>query len=246
MSQPIDVSEDRLVEYVLAELRRDDAQALEHLIHDDADLAAEVRRLRQVFDLLPYATLTEPPPELRARVLDAAAARAKQPAAPVVAPAEPRRARRVVWSQFAAAAAAALALAFGIDAWRTRQELTLQREMTAALQEPNVVRSFALAGTGNASGAVGRVALDLDAKKGAVVLRGMPVLHEGKGYRLWAKVSDKGVPCGEFKADQQGAVLAQFVVPVESYTAPIGKLFVTVEPSTLPNNSTGPTVMESL
>jgi anti-sigma-K factor RskA len=246
MSQPIDVSEDRLVEYVLGELRRDDAQALEHLIRDDADLAAEVRRLRQVFDLLPYATLTEPPPELRTRVLDAAAARAKQPAAPVVAPAEPRRARRVVWSQFAAAAAAALALAFGVDAWRTRQELTLQREMTAALQEPNVVRSFALAGTGSARGAVGRVALDLDAKKGAVVLKGMPELPEGQVYRLWAKVKDKDVPCGEFKADPQGAVLAQFVVPVESYTAPLGKLFVTVEPASLPATPTGPTVMESV
>src|SRR4029453_2178798 len=113
MSQPIDVSEDRLVEYVLGELRRDDAQALEHLILDDAHLAAEVRRLPQVFHLLPYATLAEPPPELRSRVLDAAAARAKQATAPVVAEAAPRRPRRVGGSQFAAAAAAALALAFG-------------------------------------------------------------------------------------------------------------------------------------
>lgn len=246
MSQPIDVSEDRLVEYVLGELRRDEAQALEHLMQADVQLAAEVRRLRHVFDLLPYATLTEPPPELRSRVLDAAAARAKPTAAP--APAEPARRgpRRVVWSQFAAAAAAALALAFGLDAWRTRQELALQREMTVALQEPNVVRSFALAGTGAARGAVGRVALDLDAKKGAVVLKGMPVLPEGQVYRLWAKVKDQDVPCGEFKPDPQGAVLAQFVVPVESYTAPLGKLFVTVEPASLPATPTGPTVMESV
>jgi len=243
MSPSVDVSEDRLVEYVLGELRRDDAQALERLVEADAHLAAEVRRLRQVFELLPYAAVTEPPPELRARVLDAAATRTRSRIAPAAVARAPRR---VVWSQFAAAIAATVALAFGIDAWRTRQELTLQREMTAALQEPNVVRSFALAGSGAASGAVGRVALDLDAKKGAVVLRGMPVLPEGKVYRLWAKVSDKNVPCGEFKADEQGAVLAQFVVPVESYTAPIGKLFVTVEPSTLPDNPTGPTVMESI
>lgn len=243
MSQPVDVSEDRLVEYVLGELRRDEAQALEHLMQTDDHLAAEVRRLRQVFDLLPYASLEEPPPELRARVLDAAVARAAQAKA---APPAVRAPRRVVWSQFAAAAAAAMAVAFGIDAWRTRQELGLQRELTAALQEPNVVRSFALAGTGSAGGAVGRVSLDLDAKKGAVVLKDMPVLPEGKVYRLWARVADKDVPCGEFTTNPEGAVLAQFIVPVESYTAPIGKLFVTVEPATLPETPTGPTVMESV
>ncbi len=243
MSQPIDVSEERLVEYVLGELRRDEAQALERLMQGDVQLASEVRRLRQVFDLLPYASVVEPPPELRARVLEAAAARTAQATASAPAP---RPARRLVWSQFAAAAAAALALAFGIDAWRTRQELGLQRELTAALQEPNVVRSFALAGTGAAGGAVGRVSLDLDAKKGAVVLRGMPALPEGKLYRLWARVADRDVPCGEFAADPVGAVLAQFVVPVESYTAPISKLFVTVEPASLPESPTGPTVMESV
>jgi hypothetical protein len=65
-------------------------------------------------------------------------------------------------------------------------------------------------------------------------------------YRLWARVADKDVPCGEFTSDPSGAVQAQFVVPVESYTAPIGKLFVTVEPSDLPATPTGPTVMTSV
>jgi anti-sigma-K factor RskA len=245
MSPAVDVSEERLVEYVLGELRRDEAQALERLMQRDAQLAAEVRRLRQVFDLLPYASMVEPPPELRARVLDAAAARTQRGQAPVPA-AGARAPRRIVWSQFAAAAAAMLAIAFGFDAYRTRQELALQHELTATLQEPNVMRSFALAGTGSAGGAVGRVALDLDAKKGAVVMKGMPVLREGQVYRLWAKVADKSVPCGEFTADREGAVLAQFAVPVESYTAPIAKLFVTVEPATLPAAPTGPTVMESV
>jgi len=245
MTRPVDISEERLVDYVLGELRRDEAEELERLMRDDAGVAGEVRRLRTVLDLLPYAVMAEPPPELRGRVLDAAAERARARAIPPAVQAAPRRARRVVWSRFAAAAAAGLALVFGVDAWRTRQELALQREMTAALQEPNVVRSFALAGTGEARGAVGRVALDLDAKKGAVVLKGMPVLPEGKVYRLWARVADNDVPCGEFRSDPAGAVLAQFVVPVESYTAPIGKLFVTVEPAAPSAVPSGPTVMTS-
>ena len=239
MSEPLDASEDQQVQYVLGELRRDEAQALERRLDDDAELAAEVGRLRQVLELMPYASMTEPPPALRDRILSAAEDRR--------APSAPRRApRRIVWSRFAAAAAAALALAFGIDAYRTRQELALQREVTATLQEPNVLRSFAMAGTGTAGGAVGRVALDLDAKRGAVVLKGMPALPPGQVYRLWAKVADKSVPCGQFTASTEGTVVAQFVVPVESYTAPIAKLFLTVEPSSLPETPTGPTVMVSV
>ena len=245
MTRPVDVSEERLVDYVLGELRRDEAEELERLMRADAGVAAEVRRLRTVLDLLPYSAMTEPPPELRGRVLDAAAERARTRAAAAPPPAR-RAPRRVVWSRFAAAAAATLALAFGFDAWRTRQELALQRAMTAALQEPNVVKAFALAGTGAARGAVGRVALDLDAKKGAVVLKGMPVLPEGQVYRLWARVAETDVPCGEFRSDPAGAVLAQFAVPVESYTAPIGKLFVTVEPAAPSAVPSGPTVMTSV
>jgi anti-sigma-K factor RskA len=241
VTRPVDVSEERLVDYVLGELRRDEAEQIERLVRTDASLAAEVRRLRPVLDLLPYSVMTEPPPGLRGRVLDAAAARARARAAPSAV----ARPRGVVWSRFVAAAAAALALAFGLDARRTRQELALQRETTAALQEPNVVKSFALAGTGSARGAVGRIALDLDAKKGAVVLKGMPVLPEGQVYRLWARVADADVPCGDFRSDPAGAVLAQFAVPVESYTAPIGKLFVTVEPAAPSAAPTGPTVMTS-
>src|SRR4029077_17148891 len=87
-------------------------------------------------------------------------------AAPPPAPGTTRAPRRIVWSQFAAAAAAVLALALGFDSYRVRRDLGIERELTATLREPNVVRSFALAG----NGAYGTVALDLDAKRGAVVL----------------------------------------------------------------------------
>jgi hypothetical protein len=55
-------------------------------------------------------------------------------------------------------------------------------------------------------------------------------------------------PPVDWRVHQQpdGAVQAQFVVPVESYTAPIGKLFVTIEPSDLAATPTGPTVMTSV
>src|SRR5438034_283187 len=148
---------DLAVDYVLGELSHEDAATFERRLAGDPELAEEVRRLRATLGLLPFATVTEPPPHLRARVL--AAGRAS-------APARTSAPRRVVWSRFAAAAAAVLALAFGFDAYRVRRDLALERELTATLHEPNVVRSFALAGTG---GAYGTGAHDVTAESVAVV-----------------------------------------------------------------------------
>jgi anti-sigma-K factor RskA len=229
--------EDVIVQYVLGELPRAEVEALEARMAADAALAADVRRLRHAFDLLPYASDTEPPAALRAAVLRAAAASR--------APARTRPPRRIVWSRFAAATAAGIALALGFDAYRLRSELALQREVTALLQEPNVVHSFTLAAVGGGGRAYGSVVLDLDAKKGAVVLRRLPHLPADQIYRLWARVGEKDVPCGDFVASADGNVRAPFVVPVESYTAPIAELFVTVEPRAGGALPTGPKVMQS-
>lgn len=231
MTSPDDIA----VDYVLGELSPEDTATFERRMAGDPALAEEVRRLRATLDLVPLATVTEPPVHLRARVLAAGAAVAPAPAAK-------RAPRRVVWSQFVAATAALLALALGFDAYRTRRELGLERELTAMLQEPNVVSSFALAG----GGAYGTVALDLDAKRGAVVLKGLRALPAGERYRLWAQVGDKSVFCGEFGASAAGTISAQFPVPVESYTAPIAKLFLTRESAPRGPNPAGPTVMESV
>jgi anti-sigma-K factor RskA len=225
--------QDQAVQYVLGELSAADARALEQRMTIDEELAVEVRRLRATLGLLPFATATDPPPALRARVLKAAETQHRT--------VEARRPRRVVWSRFAAAIAATLAIAFGIDAYRTRLELATQQQVAHLLLEPNVVRTFEVAG----GGAVGKVALDLDSKRGAVVLRGAKQLPADKTYRLWAQVAERAVPCGDFRAAPDGTVLAQFSVPVDAYTAPIGKLFVTVEPAGAGDRPTGPVVMQS-
>ena len=225
--------EDQAVQYVLGELAAPDARAIEQRMASDAALADEVRRLRATLGLLPYATVAEPPPDLRGRILDAAATQQRRTQA--------RAPRRVAWSRYAAALAASVALVLGIDSYRTRQELALQQQVAHLLLEPNVVKSFPVAG----GGAVGLVALDLDSKRGAVVLRGARPLPAGKTYRLWAQVADHAVPCGDFAAAADGTVQAQFQVPVDAYTAPIGKLFVTVEPSGPGDKPTGPIVIQS-
>jgi hypothetical protein len=77
------------------------------------------------------------------------------------------------------------------------------------------------------------------------VLRGASVLAAGQTYRLWAQVADHAVPCGDFAAASDGTVRAAFRVPVDAYTAPIGKLFVTVEPVGPGEKPTGKVVMQS-
>ncbi len=237
-------AEEQAVRYVLGEMDAAEVRAFEQLLTSDAGLAAEVRRLRAVLGLMPLATITEPPPALRARIVAASEARVR--AARATPSPQVRPARRVVWSRFAAAAAAALALAFGLDSARTRRELALERELASALHEPNVVKTFVLAGTGGRGGGYGTVALDLDAKRGAVVLKDLPQPPPGRIYRLWAEVADRAVPCGDFRVRPDGAVTAQFPVPVETYTAPLGKLFVTEEPEPPPPAPTGPRILESV
>ena len=79
---------------------------------------------------MPYATLAEPPPELRARVLDAAVARA-QPVAQARRRPAARPARRVVWSRFVGGGSRhGRARRSASTRGATRQELALQREMT--------------------------------------------------------------------------------------------------------------------
>ena len=223
--------QDQVVQYVLGELPAPEARALERRMTSDAALADEVRRLRHTLGALPFAVAAEPPPDLRARVVRAAEARQRS-----------AHRRSFAWSRVAAAIAATLALAFGIDAYRVRRELSMQEQVARLLLEPNVVKSFRVAG----EGAVGTVALDLDAKRGAVVMRGARLLPAGQTYRLWAQVADKAVPCGDFQPRPDGTVLLQFPVPVDAYTAPIGKLFVTVEPAGQGETPTGPTVMRSV
>jgi anti-sigma-K factor RskA len=234
--------EDRAVAYVLGDLDPAEAAAFERELATDTALAAEVRELRRALAALPYATITEPPRDLRARVLTAAGRNeTRSPRA-----AHPTSAPRNWWPTAITALAAGLALYFAFDARHVRRELALEREVTALLQQPNVVVGFALAGTGNAAGAYGNVALDMDAAKGALALTGLPTAPTGQVYRLWARSAGKDVLCGQFTADANQAARTQFIVPVRAYEGRIERLFVTLEPLADTPQPTGPRVLESL
>ncbi len=253
MIDPTDreVLEDLMTRYVLGELPHDEVREIERLVEQRPALRDEIGRLQRTLGLLPYAAVTAPPPGLRARLLESAggteAARRFTAGTPDrrVPVTLHRRPPRVVWmARVVGSIAAALIVALAWDSHRLRQELALQQDVTTTLQQPNVVRQFALRGTGM-SLAAGTVVLDLDAKRAAVAIRGLSQLPPGKTYRLWARVGDGTVPCGQFNADERGAVVSQFVIPVDAYTAPVGQLFLNVEPAEQGPHPVGTTVMVS-
>ena len=243
--------DDLLTRYVLGELRGDDAVELERLVAERPDLTAELQRLQRAFGLMPYAAVATPPPHLRERVLRAAQGidvRADAPTSsanrqerdPRITPLSraERRRRGVPWTKIVGSIAAVLIIALAWDGHRLRQELALQRDVATTLQEPNVVLSFALRGTG-VSLAAGSAVLDLDAKKAAVAIRGLPPLPPDQVYRLWARVGDAMVRCGEFKVNADGAVMSQFTIPVDAYTEPVRALVLTAEPATSAGHPVG-------
>ena len=189
--------------------------------------------MREAFDLVALAAAEPPPPALRSRVL--AAARA----------AELRRRFQRHWLPMAAAAAAIIVV-IGLplmDAARTRQQLTLERETNDLLVQPNLVRSFKMKGLGQSPAAFGRILLDLDDKKAAVVIRGLPSPPDGSVYRLWAEVGTRSVFCGQLNPDDGAIVRSQLPIPVESYNGSVTRLYVTLDPQDSPLKPVGPTVL---
>ncbi|MBC7879779.1 MAG: anti-sigma factor [Anaerolineae bacterium] len=234
MNEPND-REAQLIDYVLGEMAPEATRDFEQLLATDLELASEVARLRRTLGVLPYSVLEEPPVQLREKLLTAAANQFS------------RRApfwQRVNWGWGVATVAALATAAFALDGYRLRQELKTLTEVAATLQEPNVVLVFSLRGTGTANNALGSLAMDLDQKRAAIAAQNLPVPPTDKLYRLWAVVGQKNIPCGQFRTSAQGGLLNQFTIPVEAYSgARIAKLFVTLEPASLPPQPTGPTVM---
>ncbi len=244
--------EDNVVAYVLGELAGAELAAFERALATEPDLVAEVASAREVFAVLPAATAAAPPPALRERVLAAAMAAESADAPPIVAaiksaarPIGVRRPGRAWLAAGLAAAAAVAVLVLGAENTRLRRELALQAEVNSTLQQPNVVQSFVMKGALAAKGAYGSVLLDLDAKRGAVALHRLPAPTEGKVYRLWAEVASAPVYCGDLALGEDGVVRNQLPIPVESYTSPVQRLFVTLEPVDAPHLPSGPTLVVS-
>jgi anti-sigma-K factor RskA len=230
--------EELITGYVLGDLNSEEVEEFERLLAENPQLATEVQSLQAVFNLLPYTLPdVEPPPNLRSAILEA------------VAPSKRDRAGRKVirgqWSPILGSAAALLALVFGLDNYRLRQELKLQRaqqNVITVLQQPNT-RLLSLVGTDKANTASGSIAIALDAQKAAIALQNLPPAPADRIYRLWAIVDERAIACAEFSASQQGTVLGEVSLHVPACSQTKSTLAVSLEPSSLPPQPAGPIVM---
>ncbi len=223
--------DEQMTRFVLGEMDEAERREFETLLAATPAVAHEVETLRRTMALLPFAVAEAPPPHLRASLLSR-----------VTTPVSAAR-RYSTWGGWLLAAAASVAAAILIGQnLRLDRELSFQRDVARLLQEPNVTMSFALRSSVG-SRAAGRVILDLDAKKGAAIIRDLAPLEGEAVYRLWAIVSGKPVWCGDFQPGSDDTVRRQFPIPVDAYTAPISQLILTIESGSDSPTPVGPTVM---
>ena len=196
--------------------------------------AGEVRGFREVATALAFAAATEPPPELRDRVL-AAVARTRQQPSEVRAHARPRSRRawshRVPWvpwlSGAIAAASIVVAVLFGFAQAHTQQELNQARAQNQAISLLLSSPQVTLLSKSTTKGGVATVVLAAARHQLVVVTNGLPALPAGHVYQLWLIGKTKTVSAGLLPPAEAGRtppVLASGVVKGDT-------LGLTVEPA---------------
>jgi anti-sigma-K factor RskA len=192
---------------------------------------SEVRGFREVGTALAFAAATEPPPELRTRVLTAAARTRQLP--PEVktrtrTQAWPRKVPWVPWlSGVIATASIVVAVLFGFAQAHTEQELNQVRAENQAISVLLSAPKAKLLTHTVTSGGTATVVLAADRHELVVITNGLPALPSGKVYQLWLIGKTKTVSAGllpSAKSGQTGPVLASGVVKGDT-------LGLTVEPA---------------
>ncbi|MFY9932085.1 MAG: anti-sigma factor [Streptosporangiaceae bacterium] len=201
--------------------------------------AAEVRGFREVATAMAFAATTEPPPQLRPRVLEAAAHTPQLPrearthARHRGAPAARTRAPRtwtpwMPWLSGAVATAAiAVAVFFGFAQAHTQDQLNQARAVNQAISLVLSAPQARLVSHQTSAGGTATVVLDASRHELAVITSGLPALPPGKVYQLWLIGSTKTTSAGLLPPAQAGRtapVLASGVVQGD-------KLGLTVEPA---------------
>ncbi len=192
--------------------------------------ASEVRGFREVATALAFAAATEAPPELRDRVL-AAAARTRQLPPEIRTHARPRRTRTpapwVPWlSGVVATASIVVAVLFGFAQAHTQQELNQARAQNQAVALVLSAPQVKLLSHATTKGGVATVVLAADRHQLVVTTSGLPALPTGKVYQLWL-IGKTIVSAGllpSAKSGQTAPVLASGVVKGD-------ELGLTVEPA---------------
>jgi Anti-sigma-K factor rskA len=215
--------------------------------------SAEVRGFREVATAMAFAATTEPPPEMRDRVLAAVARTRQVPPEIRTHAAGPRRNRGtapwIPWlSGVVATAGIAIAVFFGLAQAHTQDQLNaaraqnhtlaeaqarVERALDAARQHDQALAEIlgaphvTLLSRGTSKGGVAVVVLDAATRKLVVATSGLPVLPAGQVYQLWLIGPVRIVSAGLLPTARAGVttpVVATGIVKGD-------KLGLTVEPA---------------
>lgn len=218
---------------------------LELALRDRPDLQAEAADLRAAAATLADATVTDPPPALRDRVLaaldgepqatrpDAPGDTATPMAAAVVDPVVPLRrplATRRRWLVPLVSAAAAAALAIGVTVSIIRDGEAPHDPIAAVIEDPDVLLM-------RFDGEASNLTLAFSAAAGAAVISGSDIEppHDDHVYELWRIADGVPEPVEIFRPDGHGTVS----VLLEGVAHPTDAIFaITIEP---PGGSDAPT-----
>ena len=182
--------------YALDALDENERRTFEEHLSGCARCREELADLSQTAALLAHgAPAAMPPPRLRERIL----AEARQNGGAKVIP-FPRRSRVVLGVAGAVtAAAAAIAIAFGIHSASLSQDLDEANEAVAVLGDP-AARAIPL------RGADGRLVVNSEGSA-ALVVQGLRAAPKGKTYELWVIREGAPKPAGIFEGDDERDVV---------------------------------------
>lgn len=174
--------------YALGALPELEAQVFERHLMSCEECQEELHRLNQAVEALPRSvTLHEPPPSLRAGLMEAV----KADAAPTLATPRRRFSLPRLQPGFAwAAAACVLAVGVGYGVSELSQDESGARTLSAQVDDQRV------------PGASGRLSVSDD---GAVLeLEGMPDAGRGRVYEVWVEHDGDVTPASIFDVDASG------------------------------------------
>lgn len=190
--------------------------------------ATEVRGLREVATGLAFAAALRPPPDLRGRVL-AAAASTRQ-LAPVIEH-HARPSSRSSWAPRLAAAAAvavfAAAVVLGVAQVSVQRQLGQARAQNQAIAAVLAAPDARILVQATSAGGTATVVVSRAEREMIVTTAGLPALPATKVYELWLMGAPRTRPAGLLPAARAGRtqpLLASGLVPGD-------KLGLTVEPA---------------
>lgn len=182
-----------LAGYVLGDLSLEEAEGLQAILKQQPQLQQELEALQQTLEIAHAVEERQPPPSLRASLLQAQAEQARPPLQ------TPMREGARFSPVGALAAGLIVALGLGnLYFWRRLQVAQVQ-------EVPGAILTYELQPIAETLSGSVTVQVDPGRLRGSLVARDLPPLPEGRVYALWV-VLEPGAP---FTTDEAGAILTQ-------------------------------------